>query len=187
MHRCPFGHTWTQVGGPNFKPVVGGHVIRGKNLASPPTCAAAVMLFVSVFAAAPAQASGDEGGAVLNLINATRAENGCGPLAPNPHLTAAAARHAHDVLINGAEGHVGTDGSSIAQRVKDAGYPGAARVGEVVFWGTGAARNPAAAVQWWMNSPGHRAIITDCGFTEAGFSAVSNGRKMSAAGDFAKR
>ncbi|MCV6980542.1 CAP domain-containing protein [Mycolicibacterium pulveris] len=146
------------------------------------------MLCVATLAVgSPAQASGDEGDAVLDLINATRAANGCGPLALNPQLTAAAARHALDVLHNGAEGHVGTDGSSISQRVRDAGYATNGSVGEVVFWGTGAARNPAAAVQWWMNSPGHRAIITDCGFTEAGFSAVSNGRKMSAAGDFGKR
>ncbi|MDA4106273.1 secretion protein [Mycobacterium holsaticum DSM 44478] len=154
---------------------------------TPPAYAAAVIVFVSTLAAAPAQAGGDEGGAVLNLINATRAANGCGPLAPNPQLAAAAARHANDVLVNGAEGHVGSDGSSISQRVKDAGYAANATIGEVVFWGTGAARNPAAAVTWWMNSPGHRAIITDCGYTEAGFSAVSNGRKMSAAGDFGKR
>ncbi|RWA20145.1 CAP domain-containing protein [Mycolicibacterium elephantis] len=149
--------------------------------------AAVAMLCVSMLAAAPAQADGDEGDAVLNLINATRAANGCGPLAQNPQLTEAATRHALDVLNNGAEGHVGTDGSSISQRVRDAGYATNSTVGEVVFWGTGAARNPAAAVQWWMNSPGHRAIITDCGFTEAGFSAVSNGRKMSAAGDFGKK
>jgi uncharacterized protein YkwD len=38
-----------------------------------------------------------------------------------------------------------------------------------------------------MNSPRHRAIITDCGFTDAGFSAVSNGDKFTAAGDFGKR
>jgi uncharacterized protein YkwD len=146
------------------------------------------MAVVSVLAGAPAEAnSGDQGGAVLTLINATRAANGCGPVAPNPQLTAAASRHARDVLVNGAVGHVGSDGSSIAQRVTDAGYAKDATLGEVVFWATGPGGNPAAAVKWWMNSPGHRAIITDCGFTEAGFSAVSNGAKMTAAGDFAKK
>jgi uncharacterized protein YkwD len=38
-----------------------------------------------------------------------------------------------------------------------------------------------------MNSPGHRAIITDCELTDAGVSAVSNGNKMTAAGDFGKK
>ena len=78
-------------------------------------------------------------------------------------------------------------GSSLAQRVTDAGYAPYAKLGEVVFWGTGSAGTPATAVMWWMNSPGHRAIITDCGLTEAGFSAVSNGNKMTAAGDFGKK
>ena len=38
-----------------------------------------------------------------------------------------------------------------------------------------------------MNSPGHRAVIIDCELTEAGFSAVSNGDEMTAAGDFGKK
>jgi uncharacterized protein YkwD len=46
---------------------------------------------------------------------------------------------------------------------------------------------PAVAVSSWMNSPGHRAIITDCTLTDAGFSAVSNGDNMTAAGDFGRK
>ena len=124
---------------------------------------------------------------MLSLINTTRAASGCGPVAANPQLTTAAARHANDVLASGAVGHIGSDGSSLVQRVTDAGYAPYAAVGEVVFWGTGSNGSPAAAVKWWMDSPGHRAVITDCGFTEAGFSAVSNGDKMTAAGDFGKK
>jgi uncharacterized protein YkwD len=142
---------------------------------------------MTVLAAVPAQADGDQGGAVLDQINATRAANGCGPVAANPQLTASAARQARDMLENGVQAHTGSDGSSLAQRVADAGYAPYAKLGEVVFWGTGSEGTPATAVRWWMNSPGHRAIITDCGLTEAGFSAVSNGNKMTAAGDFGKK
>lgn len=138
--------------------------------------------------AVPAYAvGGDQGGVVLSQINATRAANGCGPVAANPQLTAAAARHANDVLENGAVGHTGSDGSSVVQRVTDAGYAPYAAVGEVVFWGTGSSGSPAAAVTWWMNSPGHRAIITDCELTDAGFSAVRGGNKLTVAGDFGKK
>jgi uncharacterized protein YkwD len=155
-------------------------------------------VFGSVLAAVPAQADGgsgnpygpvggDQGGAVLSQINATRAANGCGPVAANPQLTASAARHANDMLASGVDGHTGSDGSSLVQRVTDAGYAPYAMLGEVVFWGTGSAGTPATAVTWWMNSPGHRAIITDCELTDAGFSAVSNGDKMTAAGDFGKK
>jgi uncharacterized protein YkwD len=161
---------------------------RRKASALPPACAAAMTVFGSVLAAVPAQADiGDQGGTVLNQINATRAANGCGPVAANPQLTASAARHANDMLRSGVSAHTGSDGSSLVQRVTDAGYTSYADLGEVVFWGTGSAGTPATAVTWWMNSPGHRAIITDCGLTEAGFSAVSNGNKMTVAGDFGRK
>jgi uncharacterized protein YkwD len=159
--------------------------------------AAAVTVCGAVLTAAPAladgavgslraPAGGDQGGAVLNQINATRAANGCGPVAANPQLTVSAARQANDMLATGVQGHIGSDGSSPAQRVKDAGYP-YRKLNEIVFWSTGPGGTPAAAITWWMNSPGHRAIITDCDLTDAGFSAVSNGDKFTVAGDFGKR
>jgi uncharacterized protein YkwD len=171
---------------------------RRKAAALLPAYAAAMTVFGAVLAAVPAQADGaggspygpvggDQGGAVLSQINATRAANGCGLVAANPQLTASAVRHANDMLENGVEDHTGSDGSSLVQRVTDAGYAPYATLGEIVFWGTGSGGTPAAAVTWWMNSPGHRAIITDCELTDAGFSAVSNGNKMTAAGDFGKR
>jgi uncharacterized protein YkwD len=134
-----------------------------------------------------APVGGDQGGAVLGLVNAQRAANGCGPLASNPQLTAAAARHANDMLKSGVEGHTGSDGSTDKQRIDAAGYSGATKWGEIVYWGTGSGGTPEAAVTWWMNSPGHRAIITDCSFTDVGFSAVSDGNKMTSAGDFGKK
>jgi uncharacterized protein YkwD len=160
--------------------------------------AAAITVFGSVLAAIPARADGavgsvhkpaggDQGAAVLSQINATRAANGCGPVAANPQLTAAAARQANDMLVKGVQGHTGSDGSTLAQRVADAGYVAYAKLGEIVFWSTGPGGTPAAAVAWWMNSPGHRAIITDCELTDAGFSAVSSGDKVTVAGDFGKK
>jgi uncharacterized protein YkwD len=171
---------------------------RGKASTLLPVCAAAVTVFGSMIAVAPALADGeggapygpvggDQGGAVLSQINSTRAANGCAPVAAHPQLTASAARHANDMLANGVADHTGSDGSSLVQRVTDAGYSPYGTLGEVVFWGTGSAGTPAAAVTWWMNSPGHRAIITNCELTDAGFSAVSNGDKMTAAGDFGKK
>lgn len=158
----------------------------GKASALVPLCAAALTVFGSTLAAGPARADGgDQGGALLDQINATRAANGCGPVVANPPLTAAAARQANDMLANGVVNHTGSDGSSVGQRVTDAGYASYTRLGEVIFWGTGFGAVPAAAVNWWMNSPGHRAIITDCGMTDAGFSLVNDGDKMTAAGDFA--
>jgi uncharacterized protein YkwD len=102
-------------------------------------------------------------------------------------LTESAARQANDMLANGVTDHTGSDGSSLGQRVTDAGYAPYASLGEVIFWSSGLGDAPAAAVSWWMNSAGHRAIITDCTLTDAGFSAVSNGDNMTAAGDFGRK
>ena len=146
------------------------------------------MVFGPMCATAPARADGgDQGGTVLSQINATRAANGCGPVAANAQLTAAAARQANDMLLNGVVSHTGSDGSSVGQRATDAGYAPFAAVGEIIFWSIGLGNAPAAVVNGWMNSPGHRAIITDCNLTDAGFSAVSNGDKMTVAGDFGKK
>jgi hypothetical protein len=38
-----------------------------------------------------------------------------------------------------------------------------------------------------MNSPRHRAVITDCELTDAGFSAVRSGDRLTVAGDFGKK
>jgi len=160
---------------------------RGTTRALLLTCASAATVFGAVLAAVPAQASGDQGAAVLNQINATRAANGCGPVAFNAQLTASAARQANDMLEHGVQGHTGSDGSSPAQRIRDAGSASYARINEIVFWSTGPGGTPAAAVTWWMNSPRHRAIITDCALTDAGFSAVSSGDKFTVAGDFGKK
>jgi len=160
---------------------------KAKAAALLPAVAACIAFVGSALAAAPAQAGGDQGGAVLNQINATRAANGCGPVAFNPQLTASAARQANDMLANGVQGHIGSDGSTVAQRAKDAGYVSYTKLGEIVFWSAGPGATPAAAaVTWWMTSPRHRAIITDCDLTDAGFSAVSNGDRIAVAGDFGK-
>lgn len=152
--------------------------------ASAPLGAAAATLVVSMLAGVPAHADSGDEAALLDRINATRAAIGCGPVAANPQLAAAAARQARDMLVNGVVGHVGSDGSFVGQRITDAGYPRYADTGEIIFWSTGVMAVPAAAVNWWMNSPGHRAIITDCGMTEAGVAVLRNGARAAAVGEF---
>lgn len=146
---------------------------------------AAGMAFGPMCAVAPAWADGgDQGGTLLSEINATRAANGCGPVAANAQLTAAAARQANDMLVHGVVGHTGSDGSSVGQRATDAGYAPYAAVGEIIYWSTGLGNAPDVAVDKWMNSPTHRAVITDCTLTDAGFAAASTGDRMTVAGDF---
>ncbi|ORW29440.1 secretion protein [Mycobacterium paraense] len=124
----------------------------------------------------------DSGPAVYSGVS--RVRQTCGALADDPRLTAAAQRHANDMLTHGLSGHIGSDGSSPQARIADAGYR-ANSTGEIVYWGTGSAATPGVAVDQWMQSPPHRAIILNCAFTAAGFATASDGNKMTAVGDFA--
>ena len=125
----------------------------------------------------------DSGTAVYSGVS--RVRQTCGVINDDPRLTVAAQRHANDMLRSGVSGHVGSDGSSPAARIADAGYTRAGYTGEVVYWGTGSAATPSVAVDRWMDSPPHRAIILNCAFTAAGFATASDGNKMTAVGDFA--
>ncbi|OBA59559.1 secretion protein [Mycobacterium sp. 1100029.7] len=113
-----------------------------------------------------------------------RVRQGCAAIGDDPRLTEAAQRHANDMLQNGVNGHIGSDGSSPQVRITDAGYR-TPYSGEVVFWGTGSAANPDQALDLWMQSPPHRAIILNCAYTAAGFATASDGNKMTVVGDFA--
>ncbi|TAM72088.1 MAG: CAP domain-containing protein [Mycobacterium sp.] len=109
---------------------------------------------------------------------------GCGAISDDPRLTEAAQRHADDMLRNGVSGHIGSDGSSPQVRITDAGYR-SRYSGEIVFWGTGSAATSREALDLWMQSPPHRAIILNCAFTAGGFATARDGNKMTAVGDFA--
>ncbi|MEB3983375.1 CAP domain-containing protein [Mycobacterium sp. 663a-19] len=125
----------------------------------------------------------DSGTAVYSGIS--RLRQTCGPIGDDPRLAASAQRHANDMLANGVSGHIGSDGSSPRARIADAGYPTTGATGEIVYWGTGSAATPSSAVDLWMGSPPHRAIILNCTFTTAGFATASDGNKMTVVGDFA--
>jgi uncharacterized protein YkwD len=120
---------------------------------------------------------------MYNGIN--RLRQTCGMIGDDPRLTAAAQRQANDMLKNGVDGHIGSDGSSPQARIADAGYTATGYTGEIVYWGTGSAATPSAALDLWMESPAHRAIILDCAFTAGGFATAWDGNKMTAVGDFA--
>ena len=130
----------------------------------------------------PARAD-DLGAAVYDGVNRLRPT--CAAIGDDPRLTVAAQRHANDILMTGVDGHTGSDGSSPQARIADAGYTPTGYTGEIVYRGTGSAASPTAALDLWMNSPSHRAIILDCAFTAGGFATASDGDKMIAVGDFA--
>lgn len=102
---------------------------------------------------------------MVQAINAARAARGVGALRESAALTAAAQRHAADMATHPGLVHEGSDGSTIEERIRDAGYA-PAQWGEVVAWGWGGAAQPA--VDWWLASPGHVGYVLSTEYTEIG-------------------
>ena len=114
-------------------------------------------------------------GVVANVYTIQR-NAGCAASGPNqaagtpyinPKLRLAAQWHADDVLNNRAlDGDIGSDGSTVADRARNAGYAGA--VAETV------AINPALAISGveilnqWMSRPDYLAIMSDCSNVDIG-------------------
>jgi len=112
---------------------------------------------------------------ILELVNEARATGRtCGsagwlgatdPLALEPRLSAAAQWYSDDMHVNGAWGHVGSDGSTLRVRVDRTGYPWRA-LGENIAKGHTTVESVMAG---WLGSPGHCANIMRPQFTELGF------------------
>jgi uncharacterized protein YkwD len=94
---------------------------------------------------------------VVALVNQRRAANGCGTVKVNSRLTQAAQLHSEDQAAHNTMSHTGSDGSSPWDRAERAGYDNA--IGENVAMGYA---TPAAVMDGWMNSDGHRANILHC-------------------------
>ncbi|MFI2711795.1 CAP domain-containing protein [Micromonospora sp. NPDC018662] len=109
---------------------------------------------------------------VVDLVNQERAKAGCKALGVDTKLTLAAQRHSQDQADHKTMTHDGSDGSDVGKRLDRVGYAWRA-YGENVAWNQ---QSPAAVMDAWMNSPGHRANILNCSFTEIGVGvARSNG------------
>lgn len=109
---------------------------------------------------------------VVRLVNVERErEGGLPPLKGEPHLAAAALRHSTDMATNMITyiDHVGTDGSTFDQRIREAGYTGYTYLAENIAAGFA---TPAAVMAGWMGSPGHRANILNANLREIGASYV---------------
>ncbi len=118
----------------------------------------------------PADGSGVEG-QILNLVNAERAAAGCGALVLNGTLNAVADAHSEDMAANDFFDHTNLRGESPFDRISAAGY-GYRTAGENIAVGYPDAQT---VMDGWMNSPGHRRNILDCGYTELGVGYAEGG------------
>jgi uncharacterized protein YkwD len=135
--------------------------------------------------APPLRTLGDFEVEVLRLTNAARQDEGCSALRMDSKLRTAARRHSNDMARFGYMSHTGHDGSGPAQRIRAAGYQitGA--------WAENIARgypSPAAVMDGWLNSPGHRANIVNCSLRAIGVGVVrSTGGRLYWTQDFGAR
>ncbi|MFG1814634.1 CAP domain-containing protein [Kribbella sp. NPDC049174] len=113
---------------------------------------------------APSGGSGTAEAQVLKLTNDERAKAGCGPLRTNSALTNAAEAHAADMVDRHYFAHDSLDGRSPFDRMKAAGYRGGAMAENIAV----GYQSPAAVVEGWMNSSGHRKNILNCTYTVIG-------------------
>ncbi|MBL8932159.1 MAG: CAP domain-containing protein, partial [Kineosporiaceae bacterium] len=106
------------------------------------------------------------------LTNAARAANGCSvALKADGKLTNAAQGHSADMAAKNYFSHTGLDGRSPFDRMRDAGYS-YSMAAENIAAGQ---PTPAAVVNGWMNSAGHKANILNCKLTEIGVGVAKGG------------
>ncbi|UGT56967.1 CAP domain-containing protein [Nocardia asteroides] len=101
---------------------------------------------------------------VLDLVNRARASAGCGPVRTDGKLQTAAQRHSDDMAARGFFDHVNPSGIGPGGRIEAAGYRWST-YGENIARGQ---QSAAEVMTGWMNSPGHRANILNCAFTQLG-------------------
>ncbi|MEW1911567.1 CAP domain-containing protein [Kitasatospora sp. NPDC085895] len=101
---------------------------------------------------------------VTALTNAERAKAGCGPVTLDDRVSTAAMAHSDDMVARHYFEHADPEGRHADSRLRAAGYkPG--------WWGENIAYgqpDPAAVMDDWMHSEGHRANILNCHFTVIG-------------------
>ncbi|UMB71398.1 CAP domain-containing protein [Mycobacterium paraterrae] len=130
----------------------------------------AVVVPGAVAAAAPGVPGNNDrlnNGIVVN-VDTIKAQAGCTTkLKKNPQLEAAAQRHTVDVLNNRSlDADIGSDGSSVADRARDAGYRGV--VAETVAINNSLAINDLDVMGNWYYRPDYKAIMSNCANTQIG-------------------
>ena len=111
---------------------------------------------------APGQSADAYAVEVVRLVNEERAKQGLSALRMDAGVTAAAQVRAREIVSTFS--HTRPDGRKCFTALDEAGvrYRGA---GENIAYGQS---SPAAVVNAWMNSPGHRANILNANFTTIG-------------------
>lgn len=97
---------------------------------------------------------------MFGLINDYRMSIAKKAFCPNPKLYKAALGHSRDMADRGYYGHVTPEGKTPTMRVREAGHLDYENgLGEVLM-GQPTTSSPQKAFNAWMNSPGHKAVLS---------------------------
>jgi uncharacterized protein YkwD len=111
---------------------------------------------------------------VLSEMNTVRRQHGLVPLRFSAGLEAGARQHSTEMANRGYFRHTSANGEAFSRRLARF-YPMGARhywsVGENLLWSS-VELNAAAALEIWLNSPSHRAIMLNPRWLEVGVGAV---------------
>jgi uncharacterized protein YkwD len=142
-------------------------------------CSAVVLAAASLLASSvrAQEALPDFTQRVVDLVNAERASAGLPALRVSWILTQTAQGHAEDQLARDYLAHNSPEGVTPRDRILAAGYDPDSWTGENIYnaWGNEEIVQPEAAMQWWMNSSGHRANILKPEYTEIGVGVAWRG------------
>lgn len=93
---------------------------------------------------------------LLWYINEARSQAGLRPVIEVIDLSAAAKAHSDDMAAAQFRGHAGSDGSLPYERIARTRYRQGGYAGEATAWGF---QEAISAVEFWLESPPHRAIL----------------------------
>ncbi len=106
-------------------------------------------------------------GVVANVYTVQHQAGCTTDLKINPKLRLAAQWHTDDVLNNRAlDGDIGSDGSTVADRARNAGYAGL--VAETVAINPALAISGVELINQWYHRPDYYAIMADCSNIDIG-------------------
>ncbi|MGW2628970.1 CAP domain-containing protein [Streptomyces chattanoogensis] len=110
---------------------------------------------------------------IVDLVNAQRAQHGCGPLTVDRRLQKAAQAHSDDMAARNYYEHNTPEGVDPGTRMTNAGFQWSSWA-ENIFKSP---KDPATAMKGWMESPGHRDNILNCSYksTGVGVNLSANG------------
>ncbi|GAA4944533.1 hypothetical protein GCM10025331_34660 [Actinoplanes utahensis] len=101
---------------------------------------------------------------MIRLVNVERQKAGCSGLSSESRLEAAAQKHSDLQAAQNNMSHQLPGEASMGDRVTAEGYRWRGVAENVAAGYTSA----ASVMDGWMNSPGHKANILNCGYTEIG-------------------